>query len=105
MTDVNKLAEQHILEHQSRLNHIDELLQRAKDAEQKAGGQAPQSPELTALKQERDEFSDYVDSIRKDPAAYWQKKVADNAGPMAVWDAIAERLEALLERLQGKSGN
>ena len=98
MTDINKVVEQHILEHQSRLNHIDELLQRATEA----GGQ---DTEVSELKRERDEFSDYVDSIKDDPAGYWQKKAFDNAGPMAVWDAIAERLEELLERLQGKTGN
>lgn len=103
MTDINKLAEQHILEHQSRLNHIDELLERASEAAQSAGGTESQNDELAALRRERDEFSDQVQAIKNDPAAYWQKNVATNAGPMAVWDAIAERLETLLERLQGKS--
>ena len=98
MTDINKLAEQHIREHQSRLNHIDELLERASGAE-------PQSDELAALKRERDEYSEQLRAMKQDPAGYWQKNVVDNAGPMAVWDAIAERLESLLERLQGKSPN
>ena len=105
MTDINKVVEQHILEHQSRLNHIDEMLQRAKEAERKASLQEAQRTELNELKRDRDEFSAYVDSIKEDPAGYWQKKAFDNAGPMAVWDAIAERLEGLLERLYGKPGS
>lgn len=105
MTDIDKVVEQHILEHQARLNHIDELLERAGEAEKTAGGQSPHSEELAALRRDRDEFSDQVRAMKEDPAAYWQKKVAGNAGPMGVWDAIAERLEALLERLQGKSSS
>ena len=101
MTDINKVVEQHILEHQSRLNHIDELLQRAGEAEEGAAGKEP-SEELTALKRDRDELSERLDDIKKDPAEYWQKSVVDSAGPMGMWDAIAQQIEDLLERLQVK---
>ena len=46
-----------------------------------------------------------VETIKKDPAEYWQKKAVDSAGPMGMWDAIAQKLENLLERTQGKSGS
>jgi hypothetical protein len=103
MTDLNKVVEQHILEHQSRLDHIDEMLERAREEEGKAAGKGEYGEELTALKRDRDELSDELDSMKRDPAEFWQKNAVDHAGPMGMWDAIAEQIEDLLERLQGKS--
>lgn len=98
MTGIDHLVEQHILEHESRLKHIDELLERAEKAVGDEAERGQLSAELTVLKRDREELSGLIEKIKQDPAEYWQKKAFEKAGPMGMWDAVAQRLEKLLKR-------
>ena len=97
MAGINDLIEQHILQYESRLKHIDELLQRAEKATDEK-----QEPELTEVKQDREELSGHIEKLKKQPAEYWNKLGLEKAGPMGVWDAVAQRLEKLVERIDRK---
>ena len=101
MTDVEQLAEQHIREHASRLKHIDELLARAHE---KAGIETPEiSSELKKLKMQREELAGHLERMRIRPQNDWQEKEIELAGPMGLWDAVAQQLEKLVERLGRKT--
>ena len=102
MTHINDLVEQHILEHESRLKHIDELLQRAQQAKGEESEQGQLIAELTALTQDRKELANYLETLKQDPVAHWQKSSLEKAGPLGIWDAVAQRLEGLVEQLEGK---
>jgi len=97
--NTEKLIEQHIHEYESRLKHIDELLHRAHEEHESGDQPADADSELRALRGDREKLADHVSELKERPAKDWQAEVFKGAGPMAVWDAVAQRLEKLLERL------
>lgn len=102
MTDINALIERHILEHESRLKHIDELLERAKKVAEGGGDDAQMRAEFGEVKRDREELSGRLQKLKRASPEYWQKKALEKAGPMGVWDAVAQRLERLVERVEGR---
>lgn len=101
MTDINQLVEQHILQHESRLKHIDELLARAKKVAEQADEETKIRAELKDAKRDREELADRIQELKEASPEYWQKRALEKAGPMGVWDAVAQRLERLVERIEG----
>ena len=97
MAGINDLAEQHILQYESRLKHIDELLGRAEKAKNQE-----EEPELKEIKQGREELSGEIEKLKKQPPEYWSKLGLEKAGPLGAWDAVAQRLEKLVERIDRK---
>ena len=97
MAGIDDLIEQHIIQYESRLKHVDELLQRAENA---TGEE--QEPELKEIRQGREELSGEIEKIKKQPSEYWSKLGLEKAGPMGAWDAVAQRLEKLVERIDRK---
>lgn len=102
MTHINELIEQHIREHESRLKHIDELLQRTrrKVADQQQENKAI-GAELEEAKRDREQLYEHIQAVKQSPQ-YWSKNALEKAGPMGVWDAVAQRLEKLVERIESK---
>ena len=100
MTSIEHQIEQHILEHESRLRHTDELLQRARTA---AAG-APQQPEarteLEGLERRRDALAEQIEELRSRPLEDWREEEIEQSGPMGIWDAVAQQIERLVERLE-----
>ena len=100
MTEYRKLAEQHIVEYQSRLKHIDELMERAR----KGAGEAPEEPEvsrqLADLMEEREKLATGLERLRLKSLEDWREEDIEKAGPMGIWDAVAQQLEKLVERLE-----
>jgi len=76
MTNKEHLIEQHILEYESRMRHIDELYQRAHQAAGKIDN--------------ADEAQSRLDELAAQRALL--------QGPMAVWDILAQKLEDFVER-------
>lgn len=96
MPDINQLAESHIREHEARLKHIDELMEQVKKAEQATTGSPEVKAEFSDLKQERSALASHLDELRQKSAEEW----AEKAGPMVMWDIVADRLEKLVERIK-----
>jgi hypothetical protein len=96
---MNHLIQQHILEHESRLKHMDALLERAQQgaSKSKAGDIAEQ---LASAKAERDKLAGHVEEYKKRPPGQWSESEFENKGPMIVWDTIAQQLEKLVERME-----
>ena len=93
------LFDKHIEEYDMRLRHIDELLMRAQskaalDKEHEA------AVELARLQKERDRFASWVNEQKIKPLGNWRQEEIEKAGPMGVWDAVAQQLERLVERLE-----
>jgi uncharacterized coiled-coil DUF342 family protein len=100
MPSINQLAQQHIERYQSHLKHIDELLERS----QKGAASHPEAADIEAqvakLKTERDRFAQHIDTLKQGTAAEMQTEMIKEAGPMGVWDALAQQLEKLVERIE-----
>jgi hypothetical protein len=92
MTTSAQLVEQHIIEHESHLKRIDELLERARETI------TPEQPELKELAAKREKLSGQIEEMRLKNLEAWQEKEIEMAGPMGIWDAVAQQLEKLLER-------
>ncbi len=100
MGDISRLlAEQRVKEYDLRLRHVDELLDYAgkelaqnKDAETKAL--------LDNVKNDRDKLAAWLEGSRRAPLQSWREDEIRKAGPMAIWDAVAQQLERLVERLE-----
>jgi Skp family chaperone for outer membrane proteins len=97
MTKYAHLAEQHIIEFESRLKHIDELLARAN--EDVTGEEHELAEELKELTSKRDELASHLEKMRLKSLEEWQEKEIEKAGPMGIWDAVAQQIEKLIERL------
>jgi hypothetical protein len=100
MTDVNRLAEQHIRESESRLRHIDELVARARDRVGELPEYAHVHTELDELVKKRDTYAVRLHDMKQKAAGEWQQHEVEQSGPMGVWDALAKQLERLLERVE-----
>ena len=101
MTHINELVEQHILQHEARLKHVDELLKRTQKAAQETENEKEVNVELRELEQSREKLFGHIQNLKHSPE-YWTKQALERAGPMGVWDAVAQRLEVLVERTEGK---
>jgi hypothetical protein len=99
MTQLNRLVEQHILEHESHLKHLDELIERAEEKISKTGG--GEAEELLAkMKLERDQLSSRVEEFKLKPPDQWSEEEFEKTGPMVIWDTLAQKLEKLIERIE-----
>ena len=99
MTDSNDLIEQHIVEYESHLKHIDEMLSRAHEHVASGAAPAEAEKELQELKGEREKLADHLSEMKRKGPEDWEEETFERAGPMGIWDAVARRLEKLVERL------
>lgn len=91
MTNLEKLAEQHIKEHESRLKHIDELMKEVEKT-----GDEESKAELAELKEQQTKMGDYVEQLKnKSP-----EQLMETAGPMVMWEFVAQKLEKLVEKIK-----
>ncbi len=93
MTTKEQLIEQHIREYESRLKHIDELYERARQA---ASGEA--HDELKDLKAQLSLLRETTHQIKAMSTDQWRSETTRAAGPMAIWDVVAQKLEDFIER-------
>ena len=96
----NQRIEQKIDFYESHLKHIDELLERSSKGASKSPENADIHAQITNLKNERDQFARHIDALKQGTAAEMQEKMIEGAGPMGVWDALAQQLEKLVERIE-----
>ena len=104
MTRLDHLVEQHVQAYEARLRHIDELLERAERGAGALAGGALQRQELEELRRERERLAALVASYRRRAREGTERESLEHLGPMIVWEEVARRLEALVERLGGEAG-
>ena len=95
MTNKEHLIEQHILEYESRRKHIDELYERAHKATEHLDDEHESRSELKWFEAR---LPNVADAIKTMPVKNWREETVQKAGPMAIWDIIAQQLEDFLER-------
>jgi len=99
MTDYDALVERHILEHEARQKHFDELLVQAEQGVGSSSEAAELNEELVSLRSERDKLLAHIEQLKQKTHEEWQEETIEEAGPMIMWEAIAKRLAALVERI------
>ena len=98
MTNKEQLIEQHIREYESRLKHIDELYEQAQRATEHLDESHKSRSELQEIAEQRAQLMQDSDEIKAMPIKNWREETTQSAGPMAIWDIIAQQLEDFLER-------
>ncbi len=101
-TTKEQLIEQHIREYQSRLKHVDELFVKAHEATEHLDDEHSSREELQEY---RDQAKHYLtpeegkdEEIKAMHLDKWREETAAAAGPMAIWDVLAQKLEDFIER-------
>ncbi|MGD8310751.1 MAG: hypothetical protein PVG98_15050, partial [Chromatiales bacterium] len=77
-----------------------ELLERARAAVAKTPERTDVGTELAGLEQHRDALAEHVEELRRRPVEDWRKEEIEQSGPMGIWDAVAQQIERLVERLE-----
>ena len=96
--DINRLAEQHARLYQSRLEHLDELIDRARKRLENHPEREEHEKTLGEILQRRDALQVQLDEfITKHPDDLDEQ--VEKAGLMAIWEVLAQDLEKLLEKL------
>ena len=98
MNDINIRSEQ-MSRYQAHLKHLDELLERAHQREVEA---AKHKTELKEITGKRDELARYVSDLQHIDVEHWKEEEIEKAGPMGLWDTLAQQLEKLVERIEKK---
>jgi len=98
MTTKEQLIDQHIREYESRLKHIDELYDRAHKATEHLEDDHDSRSELKKFADQRAKLPQDADEIKTMPVENWRQETVQSAGPMAIWDILAQKLEDFLER-------
>ena len=100
MKHIYQLVEEHIREHESRLTHMDELLERARNEAGERTEDSETKTQLADLELKRDMLASHIDKLKLKSLDDWRKEEIDKAGPMGIWDAVAQQLEKLVERVE-----
>ncbi len=100
MTTKDRLVEQHIKEYESRRKHIDELLERAHEAAKDLSDDHEIKAELAQLQVKHGELAEESENAGKMSLEHWREETIQTAGPMAIWDVVAQKLEDMVERLE-----
>jgi len=94
----DELITQHIREYESRLKHIDELYDRAQQATENLDDDNKIRRELKSYEEQKSQLASEVEKIETMPLENWREETARKAGPMAIWDILAQKLEDFVER-------
>lgn len=101
MNSMEHLIEQHVLQYESRLKRFNDLLEKQKKVADLGMKQVAQlSPELEAMMGEREKFHSHLEELRMKSLEHWQEEVIQKSGPMAIWDAVAQQLEKVIESME-----
>ncbi|MCP4429848.1 MAG: hypothetical protein GY806_02610 [Gammaproteobacteria bacterium] len=100
MTTKEHLVEQHIREYESRQKHVNELIERANQASINFADDHDLKIELAKVRDEHGELVEETEKLKKMPLEHWREETIQSAGPMAIWDVIAQKLEDLVERIE-----
>ncbi len=98
MSNKEHLIEQHVREYESRLRHIDELYQRAHEVTEHLESDDSTRHELKQLGQQRDQLEEQTEKVKELSLDELQHQIELKAGPMAIWDVLARKLEEFVER-------
>jgi len=100
MTTENQMIEQHIREYQSRMQRIDELMERARKGLSESPAPEKGHAELEEASRGREKLATLYEELKLPSTENWRKEEILKSGPMGIWDAVAQQLEKLIERLE-----
>ena len=92
------LIHQHIQKYETQLKRINELCRRADQATQHLDEKHETRSKLKDYEKLRLQLAKKTEKIKTLSLEHWREDTMSSAGPMAIWDVIAQQLEALVEK-------
>jgi len=102
MTQRNHLVEQHILEHEARLKHVDEVIEESTDHFTSDKSSAETSQLLESLKSDRAVLDGHLRELKEQENMENAEAMIAKISPLDIWNTVADKLEKLAERLDKK---
>ncbi|MCG6862896.1 MAG: hypothetical protein LJE70_16695 [Chromatiaceae bacterium] len=99
MTNLSRMAEQHMLEYESRQKHVDELFERVREKTATGAEHSDIRARLEELEKEQDRLTVRLDEFKLKDPQNWREEEIEKSGLMGLWDALAQQVEKLAERL------
>lgn len=99
MSNLNHLVEQQVKEYESKLKHIDEMLDHAHDKLSTKDVAPKEQTEFEKIQRARHQLNEDIQLMKLISKENWETDTIENAGPMGVWDIVAQRLEKFIERI------
>ena len=96
MTTKEDLITQHVREYESRLRHLDELYERAHKATEHLDETDETKSELKSIAERKSGME--IEAGEAMSLGHWREETIRKAGPMAIWDILAQQLEDFVER-------
>lgn len=100
MNSKEHLVEQHIREYELRHRHLNELVNRAKQAALNLDDEHELKSELKDYRQQQVELLGQTNQLKNIPLENWREETIQSTGPMAIFDILAQKLENLIERIE-----
>ncbi len=100
MHNKEHLINQHILEYESRQKHLEELYDKAHEASAHLPDDHEVRQSLQQFGDEKSELDKKAEEIKTMHVDEWREETIQNAGPRAVWDILAQKLENLIEKVE-----
>ena len=99
MSNLDHLVEQQVKEYESRLKHIDEMLDHAHIQLSTKNVVENEHTEFERIQRARHQLSEDLQRMKLISKQHWQTDTIENAGPLGVWDIVAQRLEKFIARI------
>jgi hypothetical protein len=88
----------HVRGYETQLKRINELCKRADQATQHLDEKHETRSQLKDYEKLRRQLAKKTETIKTLSLAHWREDTIRSAGPMAIWDVLAQKLEALVEK-------
>lgn len=102
LSETTEPLAQYVNRYEANLRHIDDLLSRAKQGAAALPAQSDVHAAVAKAAGDRELASNHLENIRKLSSEQVSEEMIEQAGPMGIWDAVAEDLEKLVERVEKK---
>ena len=99
MSNFENLVEQQVKEYESKLKHIDEMLDHAHVQLSTKDVVTEEQSEFEKIQRARHQLNEDLQRMKLISKKNWQTDTIENAGPLGVWDIVAQRLEKFVERI------
>jgi hypothetical protein len=88
-----------MLEYEARQKHVDELLERVREKAATKSEHSDIRVRLEELEKEQDRLIVRLDEFKLKDPENWREEEIERSGLMGLWDALAQQVEKLAERL------
>jgi len=100
MATESELFAQHMHDLESRMQQIDKLMERARHGLSKGNAPEGAHAELEEASHTHKKLVTLYEELKLESTEDWRREEIIKSGPMGIWDALAQQLEKLVEKME-----